>query len=657
MPQESWDAEMSKLADRIYNETGKGVTYVMGRIQIRGTGGTVGYARGVITGDRIIVQADHLRIPMEQIADHEAYHAKVDSTDGWLNDEIRRHIVETFSEEQFRQVLDKYIVGLRGVIDVNEAHTGAEFEAAVRQIEEEIFADAYAGINAFSAGADQFTGAVNERMDQLYMGKIRNQDNGTEEPTGPPSDRYSFAGENANNADLDALARAKEMQAAGVADETIRQQTGWHTGVDGKWRWEIDDSGMEYSGRGDLGLRERRPEYARYRELLDKSNRYVLELSNEALTPEETAELQKLKDIWGGTFRKAGRITEDALPTDLLSDYVKHEDLFEAYPQLRKTRLRFAELPEGTRGQYDPEQDVITLSESLRGKPQDALIHEIQHVIQKAEGFAQGSSPEFWDGQQLVPPEYASEIQKAEDTVKKVEAEFHQEWPDDINLDLVKQYIELDNQLWGDGTDQIALQELADQMDQIERLATESGWGDLFNDYYYAVGQLQMAKERAKLHRRASIDLYRNTAGEIEARDAASRRQLTAEQRRNTEPARADDHTVFVEDIDGAAFAELDAQYGPQLQSAAEFDQDTISGNIRQVAQMEPVTSISGHEFAKGEVDLITQVETFFNQRGNRAYSPELGEVILDRKGVKSDIAHGIGRKKSRCLCSGSGCD
>ena len=191
MPQENWDAEMSQLADRIYNETGKGVTYVMGRIQIRGTGGVVGYARGVITGDRIVVQADHLRIPMEQIADHEAYHAKVDFTDGRLNDEIRRHIVETFSEEQFRQVLDKYIVSLRGVIDVNEARNAVEFEEVVRQIEEEIFADAYAGINAFGAGADQFTGAVNEKMDQLYMGKIRSQDNGTEEPTGPPAERYS----------------------------------------------------------------------------------------------------------------------------------------------------------------------------------------------------------------------------------------------------------------------------------------------------------------------------------------------------------------------------------------------------------------------------------------------------------------------------------
>ena len=225
MPQENWDAEMSQLADRIYNETGKGVTYVMGRIQIRGTGGNVGYARGVITGDRIIVQADHLRLSMEQIADHEAYHAKVDFSDGRLNDEIRRHIVETFSEEQFHQVLDKYIVGMRGVIDVNEAETVDEFETAVRQIEEEIFADAYAGINAFGAGADQFTDAVNERMDQLNMGKIQSQDNGTEEPTGPPAERYSA--DDIQGADVEILRSIGRKSINEFTTEDIQRSEKW----------------------------------------------------------------------------------------------------------------------------------------------------------------------------------------------------------------------------------------------------------------------------------------------------------------------------------------------------------------------------------------------------------------------------------------------
>ena len=71
----------------------------------------------------------------------------------------------------------------------------------------------------------------NRNADGYYSGRVR----------------YSYAGENANNADLDTLARAKEMKATGVADETIRQQTGWFKGMDGKWRWEIDDSKMRYA--------------------------------------------------------------------------------------------------------------------------------------------------------------------------------------------------------------------------------------------------------------------------------------------------------------------------------------------------------------------------------------------------------------------------
>lgn len=191
MPQEHWDGEMAALADRIYNETGKEVVYVMGRIQIRGAGGSVGYARGVFSGDRIIVQADNLRVPMEKIADHEAYHAKVDfAAKADLNREIKKHIINTFSKEQFKKVLDKYIIAMRGVYNVADAQSGEEYQSMVRKIEEEIFGDAYAGINAFDAHADQFTDAVNEKMDQLMMGK-QNQENGTKQETGPPAETGS----------------------------------------------------------------------------------------------------------------------------------------------------------------------------------------------------------------------------------------------------------------------------------------------------------------------------------------------------------------------------------------------------------------------------------------------------------------------------------
>lgn len=581
MPQENWDAEMSQLADRIYNETGKGVTYVMGRIQIRGTGGTVGYARGVITGDRIIVQADHLRIPMEQIADHEAYHAKVDFTDGRLNDEIRRHIVETFSEEQFRQVLDKYIVGLRGVIDVNETHTGAEFEAAVRQIEEEIFADAYAGINAFSAGADQFTGAVNEKMDQLYMGKIRNQDNGTEEPTGPPSDRYSFAGENANNADLDALARAKEMQAAGVADETIRQQTGWHTGMDGKWRWEIDDSTMRYDSSGDLRGAESAKwameDYESARDDLwghaDMGTLEKVRAYNRADIAGDDATKQELYDeLINGQYayyfdqyveamtRAQGARNAPAGGT--LQDYIDHPALFEAYPQLRNVTLRFERMGGGMMGYYSRTDNEIVLNTELRYAAEDTLVHEIQHAIQKAEGFTRGSNEEYWkhrqDGDDAVHV-YDAKIQESE---KKM---------DEIMRQLPENVAEQFRQ-WS------AMDESSPEAMALMQELWGSPYNDLFEDYWFL--NFGLDDMRRTNHKRGYRDLYRNTAGEIEARDVTARRSLTSDQRRSQEPARGDSYTVFMEDSD-----ELNLQHGDRFSVEDDAYMEAVNNGDMKAAQ------------------------------------------------------------------------
>lgn len=52
----------------------------------------------------------------------------------------------------------------------------------------------------------------------------------------------TFAGERAATADLNALARAKALAKDGASRERIWDETGWFRGVDGKWRWEIDDS-------------------------------------------------------------------------------------------------------------------------------------------------------------------------------------------------------------------------------------------------------------------------------------------------------------------------------------------------------------------------------------------------------------------------------
>ncbi len=61
------------------------------------------------------------------------------------------------------------------------------------------------------------------------------------------------------------------------------------------------------------------------------------------------------------------------------------------------------------------------------------------------------------------------------------------------------------------------------------------------------------------------------------------------------------------------------------------------------------VSSLSGDEFAPtGKNDLVDRVAAFFaSEYGGKAESPELGTVILDRRGVKDSLSHGMGRSKA----------
>ena len=62
----------------------------------------------------------------------------------------------------------------------------------------------------------------------------------------------------------------------------------------------------------------------------------------------------------------------------------------------------------------------------------------------------------------------------------------------------------------------------------------------------------------------------------------------------------------------------------------------------------QPVAILTGDEFAKREgITLTQQVTEYYTAVGGKALSPVYGEVILDKKGVDDDFAHGIGRIKA----------
>ena len=383
--------------------------------------------------------------------------------------------------------------------------------------------------------------------------------------------KYSYAGQNAKSANLQTLREAQEMQKAGADMESIRKATGWHLGMEGKWRFEIDDSGLQL--RGDAA-----------------------DLSNYTT----------------------------------LGELVDAPELFEAYPQLKDVRLAFADLEDGERGYFSSGDNTIVLSEELRGAPEDTLVHEIQHAIQDVEGFASGASPEYW-----ARREYASGDLVTERLQREYDRTLNRLSRADQNQYI--RYMELEREL-----DRLFLSD--ENSEDGKRYAKLEAEQDAL---YEALYPNQWFRDLLDLSRRMTdapgeyLRMYENTAGEIEARDAASRRRMTAEERRATIPKMADENTVFAE---GGTRSD---DYIPGTVS-----KEKIREGMQTVSAMETVASLSGDEFKKGSVDLVTQVSTFFDGIGNMVYNPQLGDCTLNRRGVKDDIAHGIGRKKAAAFAA-----
>lgn len=72
-----------------------------------------------------------------------------------------------------------------------------------------------------------------------------------------------------------------------------------------------------------------------------------------------------------------------------------------------------------------------------------------------------------------------------------------------------------------------------------------------------------------------------------------------------------------------------------------------LRSSIPALRDMSPVGEATGNEFQKGEKTLTEQVGEFFKSLGNKIFRKGFGDVILNTRGVKSDIAHGIGRAKA----------
>lgn len=166
--------------------------------------------------------------------------------------------------------------------------------------------------------------------------------------------KFSFAGQKAYTADVGKFAVAEKLEKEGKSDKEIWGQTGWFKGKDGKWRFEIDDSQAELS------------------------------------ISKEDAD-KRAADSGFNAFMAN------------VEDFLSHDSLFVAYPEIRKLAVFYDNRPMANgkplRGAaYQAETQTITLGGGLsQDEMKSSLLHEIQHHIQRIEGYAKGGSPKLFE--------------------------------------------------------------------------------------------------------------------------------------------------------------------------------------------------------------------------------------------------------------------
>ena len=345
LPRNAWDQELLDVEAAAKQAGISEVVMVTGLLQVNGGGSPVS-TTGVAEREtnRIVMRVDSRKKTASEVGLHEIAHFR--ST---------RENVEAFaaavqdSGDGWSDTLEEYRERYKGVANNYEGMTP---EDADLYVWEEIMGDAYAGIDCFGQTASQYhteavraidggSGAIPAQEAQRASSAIQKETSAaSERKTGPPA-RFSYAGRNANGANLESLREAQEMQAAGADMESIRKATGWHQFADGKWRFEIDDSRMQLrTDAADI------PNYTTLGELVD--------------APE----------------------------------------LFEAYPDMADLSVTLHTLEDGQNGGYSRKFDSIELSRDLKNRPEallNSLIHEVQHAIQNREEFASGANPAYWN--------------------------------------------------------------------------------------------------------------------------------------------------------------------------------------------------------------------------------------------------------------------
>ena len=380
------------------------------------------------------------------------------------------------------------------------------------------------------------------------------------------------------------LELARKMKQLGFKPRSIRRATGWELGHEERWKYEVRDGTLKDG------------------------------LKLKATVPDLADDFGVFEEIpFGAETQPYAKTT--------LGDILDAVDLFAAYPEMRNTPVTFIQgedfeingihYPTGSSAQdgtitlegdfyFDGSNLYPTRNESTIL----SLLHEIQHNIQRIEGFAGGSNFDMAIENSPKVKEYDSRINAL---MEQIDALY------DDNAD--------DSDIWADNP--------------------------LTQEHYYLEEKLnELVEERANFIENAMNDgtarnLYMRSAGETEARNIMTRHSMTEQQRRDTLLRDTEDfrHSEIL-DANGESYKQAANQQDKQLISNARnlaerygLFSDTTAERYLQHFGLEPADEYSPE--LRALLERNRRAEPAFRSLMDNLHRELGGELIL-RKQMKS---------------------
>ena len=468
--------------------------------------------------------------------------------------------------------------------------------------------------------------------------------------------RRMYAGTKAENADASLLEEAKKRIKNGDDAENVRKATGWFKGYDGKWRFEIDDSKSHLIENPKLVLHGNNTDgFYRMGKLTDVYSNAELfkaypELKNVTVIIQETEtgvsgsafsrdsdkqivlsqELFKRYTKEYNDYLNGGRLAEikKIEQTPEYREYSKYyddEDLQNSNPEQwlkdeQAARKKFFDSELGKRyyklnwGKPDIQKYELGWSKNAK----EVLLHELQHMVQSIEKTAQGSSPQAW----------RNRILEAEDNYKGADRLLENKAYS--MLDVLDRYgfedINNDDFLITSDKGIAAARAFLESID-----APRGALDMLDNLREYMRDRDTAQSEYLKIKNRSPGELYKATAGEIEARDTAKRANLTAEERKNTRPDIDRTDVVFANNSsESMEIVTLDN--GKQYVHASE--QQVIEGNNSQLWKQQIARYINKELRNWNDFDILTVEGDVLTLTKNTAYKAGSVNQVRNQDGT-----------------------